>query len=152
MISALTFLIWTLCLYVIHRVIHAHGAQYMPMVFLAHAAHHGYINTHASPTWHCSNLLLYNDNWLSTVDLWFTEVIPTVIFAVVTGAWWILVFYYVWAAFIQECVEHSSDFNISPILTSGQWHLQHHRDVTSNYGLFLPIWDWVFGTYRGVVK
>jgi sterol desaturase/sphingolipid hydroxylase (fatty acid hydroxylase superfamily) len=86
------------------------------------------------------------------VDLWFTEVIPTVIFVLVTGSWWVLIFYYLWAAFIQESIEHRAQVNLTPVLTSGQWHLVHHMHVTSNYGVFLPLWDWLFGTYKGVGK
>jgi sterol desaturase/sphingolipid hydroxylase (fatty acid hydroxylase superfamily) len=91
---------------------------------------------------------LFNDDWPSTKDLWTTEVIPTLIFSWITGQWWISVFYYIWAAFIQETVEHNANINL-PILTSGQWHLMHHR-FKCNYGLFTPIWDIVFKTYKKV--
>jgi sterol desaturase/sphingolipid hydroxylase (fatty acid hydroxylase superfamily) len=108
--------------------------------------HHAYVNTHETG-WHWSNLFLFNDTWTSTLDLWITEVVPTIIFSAVTGQWWLCAFYYVWAAFIQEPLEHNNSINI-PFLTHGRWHLIHHKNVKQNFGLFFPVWDVMFGTYK----
>lgn len=136
------FFLWTLMLYVIHRIGHV-----MPWVSKIHLNHHAYILS--NPTgWHWSNLFLFNDTWISTLDLWITEVIPTIVFSLITGQWWISVLYYVWASFIQESIEHNSTVDL-PVLTSGKWHLIHHRSPC-NYGLFTPLWDLVFGTYKKV--
>jgi sterol desaturase/sphingolipid hydroxylase (fatty acid hydroxylase superfamily) len=62
--------------------------------------------------------------------------------------WWLFVVYYIWAAFIQEAVEHNSNFSIYPILTSGKWHMVHHYHKNYNYGVFFPIWDILFGTWK----
>lgn len=140
----LYFFLWTLILYWIHRIGHK-----LPVVRTIHMHHHRFV-LHHTTTWHWSNLVLFNDDWTSTLDLWLTEVIPTLLFSLVTGQWWISVFYYIWAAFIQESIEHNPNFNL-PILTSGKWHLIHHRN-NSNYGLFMPIWDIIFGTYKNVYK
>jgi len=140
----LYFLLWTLILYWIHRIGHS-----LPVMRNVHMHHHRFVLQHKT-TWHWSNLFLFNDDWTSTIDLWLTEVTPTILFAMVTDQWWILLFYYVWAAFIQETIEHNENFNI-PILTSGKWHLIHHRS-TFNYGLFTPIWDIIFRTYTRVHK
>jgi sterol desaturase/sphingolipid hydroxylase (fatty acid hydroxylase superfamily) len=56
--------------------------------------------------------------------------------------------YYVWAAFIQESIEHDQNFDLYPVLTSGKWHMMHHRDENCNYGVIIPIWDIVFGTMK----
>jgi sterol desaturase/sphingolipid hydroxylase (fatty acid hydroxylase superfamily) len=138
------FLLWTLMLYWIHRVGHI-----IPVINAVHLHHHRYILTHTTK-WHWSNLLLFNDDLTSTIDLWITEVIPTLVFSLVTGQYWISIFYYIWAAFIQESIEHNPKVNI-PLLTSGRWHLIHHRS-DSNYGLFFPLWDIIFGTYKNVHK
>ncbi len=136
------FFLWTLMLYTIHRIGHV-----TPWVSKIHLHHHAYVLS--NPTcWHWSNLFLFNDTWISTLDLWITEVIPTLIFSLVTGQWWIFILYYIWAAFIQESIEHNSSINL-PILTSGKWHLIHHRSPC-NYGLFTPLWDLAFGTYKKV--
>lgn len=128
-------------LYVIH--IQAHRISYLKKY---HFDHHKIINI-SETKWHWNNLLLYNDTYKSTVDLWLTEVLPTLIFSILTEQYWIFVFYYLWAALIQERIEHNKNFNL-PILTSGKWHLQHHLNGKVNYGLFIPVWDIVFNTYR----
>jgi sterol desaturase/sphingolipid hydroxylase (fatty acid hydroxylase superfamily) len=95
------------------------------------------------------NAFLWFDTLESTLDQWFTEVIPTIIISVVTGHWWLAIAYYVWAAFIQEAIEHNKRINLYPFLTSGKWHLIHHQDPTHNYGVFIPLWDLIFGTWKG---
>jgi len=144
------FLLWTLYLYVIHRIVHKVGLAYFPVAFNAHADHHKYINTHEQTVWHWNNLFLFNDTWASTLDLWITEVIPTLIFAAITGHWWVFVFYYLWAALVQETIEHNPNVNLYPFCTSGKWHLLHHQDAGTNFGLFFPIWDILFGTANKV--
>jgi sterol desaturase/sphingolipid hydroxylase (fatty acid hydroxylase superfamily) len=144
------FLFWTLILYWIHRLGH-----YTPVIQKFHRDHHKFISAgvkgNQKPNdWHWSNLFLFNDNWNSTIDLWLTEVLPTLVYSLITGQWWISIFYYVWAAFIQERIEHNPSFNIYPFLTSGKWHLLHHYDAGKNYGLFFPIWDIIFGTYKSI--
>ncbi len=140
----LYFLLWTLILYWIHRIGHN-----IPVMRTIHMHHHIFILQNTT-TWHWSNLFLFNDDWKSTLDLWITEVIPTLLFSLITGQWWISMFYYIWAAFIQELIEHNSNFNL-PILTSGKWHLMHHQGKI-NYGLFTPLWDIIFKTYAHVHK
>lgn len=137
----LYFLAWTLLLYILHRLIHI-----TPILQKVHWDHHKYINLHET-SWHWSNLFLYNDTWLSTLDLWISEVIPTIIFSWLTGQWWIAIFYYVWAAFFQESLEHNKLINWYPF-TSGQWHLIHHKHMNKNYGLFIPLWDRLFATEK----
>ena len=142
MTEIVVFFAWTWCLYVTHRSVHV-----IPMLREIHWDHHRYVNTH-STGWHWNNLLLFNDTGTSTVDLWITEVIPTVIFSYVTGEWWVLWFYYVWAALLQETLEHNSKVNVYPWLTSGKWHLVHHKNMRNNYGVFTPLWDMIFRTHN----
>ena len=139
----LYFFMWTFCLYWVHR-----AAHILPILKTYHFNHHKVINTNTIK-WNWNNLLLYNDTKESTIDLWLTEVIPTCIISYITGQWWLIVFYYLWASLIQERVEHNKHFNI-PLLTSGKWHLNHHKDGKCNYGLFTSIWDIVFKTNRNI--
>lgn len=30
------------------------------------------------------------------------------------------------------------------------WHLAHHHDETCNFGIAVPVWDFLFGTYRKI--
>jgi sterol desaturase/sphingolipid hydroxylase (fatty acid hydroxylase superfamily) len=139
--SLIYFIAWTFLLYWLHRIIHA-----TPVLQRIHAQHHGYINTH-STAWSWNNLVLFNDNWICTLDLWITDVIPTVAFAWLTGQWWLVAFYYIWAAFIQEQVEHNPKFSLYPYLHSGKWHLVHHKNSNKNFGMFIIIWDILFSTH-----
>jgi len=137
------FLPWTLLIYWVHRLAHM---VHIPIITAMHRDHHRFITRNGKSQWEWNNLLLFNDTWRSTADLWLTEVIPTIAFCAVTGYWWMLVFYYLWAAFIQEVVEHNPSFNMYPWITSGRWHLIHHSNSRANYGLFIPLWDRIFGT------
>jgi sterol desaturase/sphingolipid hydroxylase (fatty acid hydroxylase superfamily) len=136
------FLSWTLCLYWLHRIVHI-----TPVLKELHWDHHKFINLN-NTKWHWNNLFLFNDTWRSTADLWVTEVLPTLLFSYVTGQWWVIIFYYVWASVLQETIEHNKNFNIYPILTSGRWHLKHHHSSKINFGLFFPMWDVIFKTNR----
>jgi len=140
------FLTWTLLLYCIHRI--AHKVKFIKKF---HNAHHVYVIKFGSPGWKLHNIILYTDDVPSTIDLYITEVIPTFIFSLITNQWWIFILYYIWAAFLQEELEHRKGLNL-PLLTSGAWHLIHHKKANKNFGLFLPIWDILFGTYKNVDK
>lgn len=146
MIYAFHFLLWTLMLYWIHRIGHR-----IKFINYYHAKHHSFINNNMKSgnknTWHWNNLFLFNDNYESTVDLWITEVVPTFLFSLITGHWWIFIFYYVWAAFIQETIEHNINIEY-PLLLSGKRHLIHHSNPNKNFGLFFSIWDRIFKTYE----
>jgi sterol desaturase/sphingolipid hydroxylase (fatty acid hydroxylase superfamily) len=109
-----------------------------------HRDHHKYIKQNETG-WHWNNLFLINDTFLSTIDLWLTEVIPTVIICALTGQWWILILYYVWAAFFQENFEHNVNNDFYPF-TAGKWHMMHHKNHNNNFGLFIPIWDKLYRT------
>lgn len=137
---SISFLSWTLILYWIHRVVHK--IQFLNKY---HQDHHLYIDKNGGTCWRWNNIFLYNDTRKSTVDLWITEVIPTLIFSSITGFWWISVVYYLWAALLQEILEHNSNFDKYPF-TSGKWHLLHHKKQRKNFGLFTPIWDKLFKT------
>ena len=138
------FLMWTLVLYSIHVAAHR-----ITVLRKLHKDHHAYIRIAKTTQWHWSNLVLFNDTWKSTADLWVTEVIPTVLFSYVTGHWWISVLYYLWAALLQETLEHNPHANFYP-LTFGKWHLMHHKNSAKNFGLFIPVWDILFKTERKI--
>ena len=141
--SLLYFLSWTLLIYCMHVAVHKYN---IPYVKLWHNDHHKQVTLNKVVGWHWNNLFLFNDTWKSTFDLWFTEVIPTLLFCFLTQQWWLFIAYYLWAAFIQEAIEHNKNFNIYPFLTSGKWHLIHHIQPKCNYGVFFPIWDILFRT------
>lgn len=139
------FLLWLIVLYWLHRF--AHVVPYFKKI---HWAHHDYIFKTKGNLWNWKILLLFNDDWPSTIDTWLIEVTPTIVIAWLTNSWWLLVFFYIWAAFIQEFIEHNPKINFYPIITSGKWHLEHHKNHRYNYGLFTSIFDIIFGTNKDV--
>lgn len=142
------FLLWNLILYWTHWL--GHRIPYIRDFHLQHHKRisynlkHGVVNR-----WHWSNIFLFNDDWTSTIDYWITEIIPTLLFCMITGQWWIMIVYYFWAAFIQESVEHNPKINL-PFMLSGHRHVLHHKKSTVNYGVLFPIWDKLFGTLKNV--
>ena len=141
------FLCWTLLLYFTHKAAHA-----VPFMHKYHMDHHKQVSQSTVQGLNWKNCFLYFDSVESTIDQWLTEVIPTLIFSLVTGQWWVAIFYYIWAGYIQEAVEHNDKINLYPFLTSGKWHLVHHEDPTKNYGVFFPIWDMLNGNEKPVVN
>ncbi len=135
------FFLWTLLMYWAHRVVHS-----SKILGYFHIQHHKVINNKETK-WHWNNVLLYNDDIKSTIDLWITDVIPTLIFCYFTGQWWIFFVYYFYAAFFQESIEHSCKVNI-PLISSGRWHLVHHGDLRYNYGFVFTFWDKLFKTEK----
>jgi len=138
-------LVWTFSFYLMHRLVHI-----IPGLKQIHADHHAYVlKNQEKIKWHWSNFFFFTDTWISTVDLWITDIIPTIVVSYFFG-WEFFIFYYVWAAFLQENIEHNEKFNFYPFLTGGRWHMIHHRKSNKNYGLFFPIWDMIFGTWEGI--
>lgn len=132
-------------IYWLHRLVHT---IYIPFVHEWHMDHHRQVTQDALWGLHWSNVFLYNDTWKSTFDLWAIEIIPTLIFCWLTGHWWLFIIFYIWTAFIQEAIEHNENFDWFPYLTSGRWHLIHHKNSRVNFGLLTPIWDLLFKSYK----
>ena len=141
------FLLWTLMIYWIHRILHT---WHIPIATRMHWDHHKQITQQTNKGLHWTNFFLWFDSWRSTFDQWITEVIPTILFCFITGQWWLAIAYYIWAAFIQEAVEHNPKINLYPFITSGKWHLIHHKHPKKNYGVFFPIWDIIFKTKQNL--
>jgi len=144
----LYFLLWTFVIYIMHRLAHV-----VPLLQPFHWNHHYTISRKENDgKFKISHLILYVDNFETTIDQWLTEVIPTIIFCTITGQWWIAILYWIDAAFIQESIKHNPNFNVFPLNTAGRWHLIHHSNSEKNYGIIFPIWDIIFNTYEGLHK
>lgn len=143
LIHLIYFMLWTLLLYVMHVFAHK-----IPFLWKYHRDHHLQVSMNNVGKWKLTNLILYIDTWETTVDQWLTEVIPTFIFSLVTGAWWIFIGYWIWSATFQEIVEHNPNVDIYPLEVSGKWHLVHHEHANKNYGIIHPLWDMLFRTSK----
>ena len=141
LIHILYFFFWTLVIYVMHILAHK-----IPFLMYFHADHHIQIYRNNYGKWKWSNLFIWIDTWKTTGDQWLTEVIPTFIFAWITGAWWIFIAYWIWSATFQELIEHNTSIDFYPLEVSGKWHMVHHTYPNKNYGIIHPFWDIIFGT------
>lgn len=85
-----------------------------------------------------------------TFPIWYTPAIfamfyfamPLAVFAgVVVG--------FCWFTWWHHILHH---FDLTkwprPVQRYALWHLAHHRLDDCNYGITVPVWDFVFGTYR----
>jgi|Laugresbdmm110sd_1035091.scaffolds.fasta_scaffold132998_2 sterol desaturase/sphingolipid hydroxylase (fatty acid hydroxylase superfamily) len=138
------FLLWTLVLYWIHRVAHV-----FPYLKDIHKEHHRYVIRNKGSGIALRHLLLIHKSKDYTIDLWITEVVPTILFSLVTGQVWILIVYYIWAALFQTSVKYDVNFDIFPI-TWGAWTLLHYRHNSNNFGSIFTIWDRLFKTNKGI--
>jgi len=135
------FLAWTLILYYVHRISHI-----VPFLKKIHLHHHNVVNS-GQPHWEWQNIFLWSTDFGETKDLWVTEGIPTLIFCIVTGHWWIFIWWWIWTGLIAERIDHNPNFNV-PFLVAGRFHLHHHKNYKVNYSHFFSLWDWVLGTYK----
>jgi sterol desaturase/sphingolipid hydroxylase (fatty acid hydroxylase superfamily) len=136
-------IVWSLLLYLCHRLAHI-----VPFLWKYHQDHHLQIYKQTNKGHHWSNYFLFFDTWRSTIDQWLIEIIPTILLCLVFQDFTVFIIYYVWAVCIQERVEHNYRFDVYPFLTSGKWHLVHHSEYTKNFGVFTPVWDILFKTYK----
>lgn len=139
------FLLWELILYWMHRISH----KWHPFKKY-HWAHHKAVNN-LEIKWFWQMIFLYQEDWDSTVDLILTELLPTLVFCLITGQWWIMIFWYLWTAFIQEHIQHNPRISSLPLM-AGKPHLVHHGDARYNYSVFSPTWDIIFRTYKPYKK
>ena len=138
------FLLWTLVLYWVHRAVHK-----LPYLKDIHKEHHRYVVRSKESGIALRHLLLVHKSKDYTIDLWITEVIPTIVFSLLTGQIWILIVYYVWAALFQTSTKYDSNFDVFPI-TWGSWTLLHYRHNSNNFGSVFSLWDRLFKTNKGI--
>ena len=140
----LYFFLWTLLLYVVHRLAHA-----LPYIKKIHSEHHRYVMRNRDWGIKWQDLYLSRGANKVTLDLWFTEVIPTLLFCAVTGHWWIFGAYYFWSAFYEKATKYNRDVDVF-LVTWGMWTLTHYRRNTLNFGGIFSLWDIIFKTNRGI--
>lgn len=137
-----SFLLWTFCVYWMHRL--GHKVSFLKKI---HGEHHKHYNKYdGSKGWHWQNLFLFVDNWKSTLDNILSEIIPLIIVSIAFQTYWLIVLYWIWTALIQEWIEDNPKFNLYPFMTSGKWHRIHHKTPKVNFGFLTPIWDIIFRT------
>jgi sterol desaturase/sphingolipid hydroxylase (fatty acid hydroxylase superfamily) len=151
----LTFLLWSLGAYWFHRL--GHVAHRLNPLFKIHMAHHrvDYDAGRApgeslvQPQY----FLLWYGNLAASADVWITIFIPAIVLSIfnpATGIPLIVLLYFYEAILSERLLDHNPNMRgpLTVIFAWGNYHLSHHHHVRTNYGLYITLWDRVFGTVR----
>ena len=126
-LAACGVVLFTLTEYWVHRV-----ALHRFFYHGAHERHHDHPNEYVSfPIWYTPALFAG-----------FFVIMPLPVFAgFVIG--------FIWFLYWHHALHHFDlTFWPRPIQRYAIWHLAHHRLDDCNYGITVPVWDFIFGTYR----
>jgi sterol desaturase/sphingolipid hydroxylase (fatty acid hydroxylase superfamily) len=83
--------------------------------------------------------------WTPTLFGGFFLVLPYSVFAgMLVGYGWFLFWHH--ALHFWRMDEHPW------VRQYANWHNVHHNDEPANYGITVPVWDWLFGTYRSASR
>lgn len=145
-------LAWTGLAYAIHRLAHLRGRW--NRLHRLHRAHHAptYLLQPRALRWH--HLLFWFDTSAETLDVWITLTLPALLIAALfpgQGAA-LLGLHYVYEILLSDGrFDHNPAINgsITRVLACGTYHLQHHSNPGSHFGLILTLWDHIFGSATG---
>ena len=143
------FLLWTLTGYLAHRIAHLQFNYNLFRYF--HLAHHTEVYPKSSniPSWF--NFLWVWEKWRMTGDAMMTETIPALLITYYLPRYGlpILVFHYFYEIFLSDGIlDHNENIKgpITKVFAIGEYHLKHHKRINGNYGIYITLWDYVFGT------
>jgi len=103
-------------------------------VFFYHGAHQKH---HIYPSGYTVFPIWYSP--FAAVVLWLIFPLP-----IFVG----LILGFVWFIYWHHVLHHFNLANFNLTRKYAIWHLRHHRLDTCNYGITLPIWDYMFGTFE----
>jgi sterol desaturase/sphingolipid hydroxylase (fatty acid hydroxylase superfamily) len=151
----LTFLLWSLGAYWLHRL--GHVAHRLNPLFRIHMAHHR-VDYDAEPLPGESLVrpeyfLLWYGSLAASADVWITIFIPAFVlsfFSPGTGLPLVMLLYFYEAILSERLLDHNPKMSgpLTVVFAWGNYHLSHHHHVRTNYGLYVTLWDRVFGTVR----
>lgn len=142
-------LAWTGISYAIHRL--AHVAGVWNQLHRIHRAHHhpNYLKRDLKFRWY--NLLFCFETIPETLDVWITLTLPAFALSAMDPEHGIILlcFHYIYEILLSDNrFDHNPAIGGQIIrwLACGQYHLEHHRDPSRNFGLLITFWDFVFRT------
>lgn len=81
--------------------------------------------------------------------IWYTPLIFLVFWAIMPVALFSgFVVGFCWFVYWHHILHHFDLSKLVIIRRYALWHLAHHKLDYCNYGITVPVWDFVFGTYR----
>jgi len=154
------FLIWTLCEYWMHRLMHFNHKY--NFLYHIHKYHH-YIPIESLisadkrlPKF--SYFFFWFENLNETIEIVVGETLPALLIFYIDQevGKYILIFHYFYELLATDSLlEHNPDINNKLIINTlaiGQFHLEHHRRQNKNFGFTITLWDHIFGTYGDMSK
>ncbi|MBD1372684.1 sterol desaturase family protein [Hazenella sp. IB182357] len=146
----LYYLLCTLYSYLIHRL--AHIPNKKNILFRIHADHHKNKYDDSKPSFpDLSHYFFWFGSWYASLDVWITLTLPILVitlFDPIPGIV-LLILHYVYEVFLAATVlDHNPRIKgvITKYLAIGEFHLKHHYFIKGNYGFYITLWDYVFGT------
>jgi len=150
------FLLWTLGEYLFHRLCH-YKSRLNPLWKL-HRYHHTVSIaelTSKENRWpKPSYFYFWFENLRETLEVLLGETIPALFIYQIDPlcGWPLLLFHYVYEILATDSLlEHNPDItqkNIVATFAVGQFHLEHHRNPSVNFGFTITIWDHIFGSFK----
>ncbi|WP_025028674.1 sterol desaturase family protein [Caldalkalibacillus mannanilyticus] len=144
------YLLCTLYSYIIHRL--AHIPSKKNPLYKIHLEHHKNKYDDLKPSLpSIPNYFMWFGSWKASLDVWITLTLPFVIVAFIDPVPGIilLVYHYLYEIFLAASVlDHNPRVKgaITRFLAVGQFHMKHHYYIKGNYGFYITLWDYVFGT------
>ena len=150
------FLLWTFCEYWMHRLMHVSSPY--NILYRMHRSHHltpYAVLTDKKYRWpKLSYFIFFFDNIHETLEIIVGETIPALCIYYCDPECGILLlaFHYVYEILATDSLlEHNPDISLHSVIkycAVGQFHLEHHRLPSYNYGFTITLWDHVFKTYK----
>jgi len=141
--------IWTLVYYFLHRVAHIrHKRNWLHKL---HIIHHRTDYRNGGSRFRPGFLLFYFGDIRATLDTLLMMTIPLV---VITAFFpdqgiWVILWHYINEVFLAERIlEHNPrlEGRLTRIFAWGTFHLKHHKNPRTNFGLLTTFWDNIFNT------
>ena len=150
------FMLWTLAEYSMHRLMH-YSHPWNPLYRL-HRPHHltpMSALTDKKNRWpKLTYFFFYFENTHETLEILLGETIPAlcIYYYDPECGTLLLIFHYIYEILATDSLlEHNADISARWIINYaavGQFHLEHHRIPSCNYGFTITLWDHIFGTYK----
>ncbi len=145
------FLLWTFCIYWLHRLSHIHHKR--NPLWKIHQAHHRikYFQLRPYEPPSLGSYFFWLGDFKTSFDVFLVMTVPLLIISYFFPQYGIglLIFHYFYEVFGSEAVlDHNPriEGKITHYFAWGSYHLYHHVDLKKNYGLMTTFWDHVFGT------
>ena len=145
----LVILLWTLFYYILHRV--AHIRHKYNWLHKLHIIHHRTDYRKGGSRFKPQFLLFYFGDVRVTLDTLCMMTLPltAITFVFPQQGLWVLLWHYINEAFLAERIlEHNPRLlgRVTRVFAWGTFHLKHHKNPKTNYGLLITLWDRLFGT------